>query len=70
MKIEIFRTDVSDERQAQQLKEMLHLHFPSSRINFDLADCDKVLRIEGADFTIEKVLLLVSGRGVACTILD
>jgi hypothetical protein len=44
--------------------------FPYSRINFDLHDCDKILRIEGVDFTIEKVQVLVAQKGFECCVLD
>lgn len=70
MTIEVFKTNVADEAQANDVRRMLQQHFPHSRINFDLHDCDKVLRIEGADFTTENVMLLVKGKGIVCKILD
>jgi hypothetical protein len=70
MAIEVFKTNVEDKTEANELKRILLQHFPGSRINFDLDDCDRILRIEGPDFTADKVLLLVSGKGVVCTILE
>lgn len=70
MLIEIFKTNVADENEANGLKELLQGHFPSSRINFDLHDADKVLRIEGTDFTTEAVILIVSKKGIVCRLLD
>ena len=46
-------------------------HFsPGSKINFDLDDCDKVLRVEGNNLRIEKVMTLVMEKGFLCTVLD
>lgn len=69
MMIEVFKTDVSDEKQASDLRHLLLRHFPTSRINFDLHDCDKILRIEGADFSSELVQALVKNSGFACDML-
>lgn len=69
MTIEVFKTNVVNDMQAQAIRLLLQ-HFPGSRINFDLHDCDKVLRMEGTDFTTEKVILLVNQEGVFCNVLD
>ncbi len=69
MSIEIFKTDVEDEQLATEVKMLLLGQFPLSRINFDLQDCDKVLRIEGSICT-EAVMKLVRSKGIACNILD
>lgn len=45
-RIEIFRTDVFDKAVARMLVKNLKRVFPRSKINFDLEDCDKILRIE------------------------
>lgn len=70
MIVEVFKTSVESEAQANELMIMLLHHFPDSRINFDLQDCDKVLRIEGTDFTNLKVVELMGRNGIACTVLD
>ena len=69
MMIEVFKTNVPDEKQAGDIKQLLLRHFPSSRINFDLHDCDKILRIEGNDFSSERVRELVKDSGFACDML-
>lgn len=43
--VEVFRTNVQDERDAGMIINRLQQKFPGSRVNFDLQDCDKVLRI-------------------------
>jgi hypothetical protein len=70
MTIEVFKTNVGDENQANELKSVLMHHFPGSRVNFDLHDSDRVLRIEGTDFTVKEVMLLISARGVICSMLE
>jgi len=70
MLIEIFKTDVANELQANEIRELLLQRFPFSKINFDLHDCDKVLRLEGEDFITDEVIVLVTNTGVECSLLD
>jgi hypothetical protein len=70
MTIEVFKTNVENEAQAAEVRQLLMQYFPSSRINFDLHDTDRILRVEGMDFTVEQVVALVNAEGVVCTILD
>jgi hypothetical protein len=44
--------------------------FPSSKINFDLLDCDKVLRVEGDNIEALSIMGLVKENGFRCEILD
>ncbi len=44
--IEVFKTDVVDCHHAQEIVRLLHDRFLGYRINFDLDDCDHVLRVE------------------------
>ena len=68
--IEVFKTNVQEFSEAQKLVALLLRHFPNSKINFDLDDCDKVLRVEGNNLRIEKVMTLVTEKGFLCTVLD
>ena len=68
--VEVFKTNVQEFSQAQKLVALLRRHFPDSKINFDLDDCDKVLRVEGNNLRIEKVMTLVIEKGFLCTVLD
>jgi predicted RNA binding protein with dsRBD fold (UPF0201 family) len=69
-RIEVFKTNVYNCEDAERIVAFLSNSFPYSRINFDLHDCDKILRIEGVDFTIEKVQVLVAQKGFECCVLD
>ena len=44
--INIFKTDVRDQAIAMQIVRYLQAHFAGSRFNFDLDDCDNILRVE------------------------
>lgn len=68
--VEVFKTNVQEFAEAQKLVATLRRHFPDSKINIDLDDCDKVLRVEGNNLRIEKVMTLVTKKGFVCTVLD
>jgi hypothetical protein len=68
--IEVFKTNVEAVNDASNLVQMLLHHFPGSRINFDLQDCDRILRVEGKDFCAHQVMMLVSKNGFHCEILQ
>jgi hypothetical protein len=69
MLIEVFKTNVQEEEQSKLLIEKLFYLFPDCRINFDLEDCDKILRIEGNNFLIERITFLLQSNGFECEIL-
>jgi tRNA G26 N,N-dimethylase Trm1 len=69
--IEIYKTNVKTRRQASQIIGLLQNSFSKISINFDLQDCDKVLRVEGikpADTT--KVISDLIRLGFTCEILN
>lgn len=43
--VEVFKTDVSDPDDAHHVLKYIHQTFPGYQANFDLTDCDKILRI-------------------------
>lgn len=59
--IEVFKTNVSSEKNSKIIIDALHLLLPNAKINFDLEDCDKILKIESssiaAHIVIEYLLL-------------
>jgi len=68
--IEVFKTNIRKLSQAKQLIALLLQHFPGSKINIDLHDCDKVLRVEAHHFLPATILRLVQENGFACSVLE
>jgi hypothetical protein len=68
--VEVFKTNVQKKAQSKMLLCILSEAFPSLKINFDLSDCDKVLRVEGADMEVPGIMSLVKEHGFTCEVLD
>ena len=68
--IEVFKTNVETASDANNIVRVLLQHFPGSRINFDLQDCDKILRVEGKDFCTETIITFMKENGFHCSVLD
>ncbi|MEP6467864.1 MAG: hypothetical protein ABJB05_16255 [Parafilimonas sp.] len=68
--IEVFKTNINGVVQARRLIKLLLQHLPGSRINIDLHDCDKVLRVEAAHFIPAAVMTLVKEHGFICSVLE
>ena len=67
--IEVFKTDVTQLEAASFLAAQISGVF-GYRVNFDLGDCDRILRVEGEDVNIEQIMGLVKGNGFRCSVLD
>src|SRR5277367_3095659 len=53
--VEAFKTNVPSQTQANSFLISLLKKFPSHKINFDLDDCDKILRVPGKKyFSLQK----------------
>lgn len=48
MVVEVLKMNVTDIEVANKIINDLSLTLPQSKINFDLTDCDKILRIKSA----------------------
>ena len=70
--VEVFKTDVLQKEQAQRVLDQLHLKFRNYCANFDLDDCDKILRVESKKGEIHPTLLLsfLEESGVRAEILE
>ena len=68
--VEIFKTDVYDVMQAEQIVSLPNQHFPAFMINFDLYDCDKILRVKGESIPVNEIVDIVSSNGFHCSVLD
>jgi hypothetical protein len=68
--IEVFKTSVREQEQAEMILSTLVNSFPSIKINFDLQDCDHVLRVEGREFSVIEIVNLLQANGHHCEPLD
>jgi hypothetical protein len=68
--IEVFKTNVKGSVHAKRIVAILVEHFPGNKINFDLHDHDKILRVEGKNFCTEKIMTLVIENGFSCDVLE
>lgn len=68
--VEVFKNNVQKKRQSKMLHCILSEAFPSFKINLDLSDYDKVLRVEGDNIKLGRIIILVREYGFNCEILD
>lgn len=67
--IEVFKTNVQEVEQSKMIVGKLLEHFPNSTINFDLEDCDKILRVHAPVILNHKIIELVNLHGYHCETL-
>lgn len=68
--VEVFKTDVQEDDQAQALIASLSQFLPHCSINFDLDDCDKILRVEGETVVVCEIERIVVQNGFECKCLE
>ncbi|HEU4471799.1 MAG TPA: hypothetical protein VFR58_11980 [Flavisolibacter sp.] len=68
--VEVFKTNVSSQGDAHLVVAWLKEHFPDTRINFDLQDCDRILRVEGKELSPLQIMMRMQERGYCCTVLE
>jgi hypothetical protein len=68
--VEIFKTNVESKEQADILLDLLYeqLHFVG--INFDLEDCDRILKVKGDDFCCLNIIQILKNNGFECLLLE
>lgn len=69
--IEVFKTNVNSRHHAQMLVEEIHSRFEGYSANFDLWDCDKILRIKSEDVSVEAedIVALLRQKGYHAELL-
>ena len=69
--VEVFKTNVKNERQADMLLNLIHRNFNAYKANFDLDDCDKILRVKSLHQEVQPKYLidLLSDLGVEAEVL-
>ncbi|TWI95098.1 hypothetical protein JN11_04527 [Mucilaginibacter frigoritolerans] len=67
--IEVFKTNVENSKQAAALLYLLQDQLPSAEINFDLEDCDNILRVKGNYFCPSNIIQTLADYGFECSVL-
>lgn len=67
--VEVFKTNVEHPDHAKKLMQKLQEYYPAGRINFDLQDCDRILRVEDELICAEKIIQLLSTDGFYAEVL-
>ena len=68
--VEVFKTNVRLKKESMFLLNILLEIFPKYKIDFDLDDCDKILRIEGVVVQSGKVIKVLREQGFSCSVLQ
>ncbi|WP_239455594.1 hypothetical protein [Flavobacterium ginsenosidimutans] len=70
MIVEVFKTNVQKESDRDYVVAVIQNQFPDYKINFDLEDCDKILRVEGIDLQCDNIMDYVRCLGYTCVRLE
>jgi hypothetical protein len=62
----VFKTSVSDNPAIKNLQPLLDNYLPNSKWNFDLEDCDNILRIESQIVVTGTIINLLKDNGYDC----
>ena len=66
--VEVFKTNVNDVKLAEFLLAEIHTTFVGYSANFDLDDCDKILRIECKTDSVQVCEIIKLIKGFDCDI--
>ena len=69
--VEIFRNNVNSENKAKKIVDAVHSNFQHYRVNFDLEDCDRILRVENTNDrpNMSKILQFLKRLGLEIEVL-
>ncbi len=70
--VEVFKTDVEKQSQAQLLVDLICLAFTGYQASFDLEDCDRILRIscDGTEICNASIISLLESFGYEAIALE
>lgn len=66
MNVEVFKTNVNTRRYANKLVDQIHKTFTQYNANFDLEDCDKILRVQCNQGVIKARTLIIFLKAKGC----
>jgi hypothetical protein len=70
--VEVFKTNVHNRRTASLLLEQIHKMYADYSANFDLDDCDRILRVECTSGSVDAmpVICLLQQAGYEGVVLE
>jgi len=68
--VEVFQTNVESESIAQTILSEINYLFPELQVNFDLEDCDRILRLVTPSYDyVPQVVAILDRSGYRCEVL-
>lgn len=67
--VEVFKTNVEHPEHSEMLIDQIINKIPNSQINFDLEDCDKILRIEAESVSNQLIIEILHRNGYQAEVL-
>ena len=70
--IEIFKTNVSNKKLAGRVLKALRTRLPAYAFNFDLEDCDRILRVQsdGTPLCLNEIIMVVKECSVEICLFE
>ena len=59
---ELFRTNVDREESARDICKEIANFFPAYAVNFDLEDCDRIMRVKSMDDIDARAIMVIVAR--------
>ena len=66
----VFKTNIAECESADALNKLISSIYPTALINFDLNDCDRILRVEGNDINASVIIKTLQESGFECIELE
>lgn len=67
--VEVFKTNVEHSEHSEKLISQIISFIPNSKVNFDLEDCDKILRIEAESVSNQIIIEILNQNGYQAEVL-
>ena len=68
--IYVFKTSVKSKNQVKKLTPQINNLLENDKWNFDLEDCDNILRIDSKQNIVSKIIDLLKSQNINCEELE
>jgi hypothetical protein len=66
----VFKTSVKTKMQLKKLKPHIDRVLPNAKWNFDLADIDKILRVDSEEYIVLEIIDMLNTQNFRCEELE